>query len=226
MTRTYTVKEVFSTIQGEGFHVGTPALFVRFAGCNMWSGLEEHRDRDAIRNEARCPRWCDTDFVGGEKYDAKSLAFAIQKELMPGVTHVVLTGGEPLLQVDQYLLHWILMASPQLRHVAIETNGTVAPDFDYTSPARDSRIWITMSPKRSRLDVKLARADEVKVVMPDYAPDAWRDFPADHYFVQARADRKVRSEDVERDVVTFVGNQGEPGRWRLSLQTHKIVGIP
>lgn len=228
--KTYMVKERFRTIQGEGYHVGTPALFIRLAGCNMWSGRAEDRDRDADRHRAACPRWCDTDFVGGTRMTAEQVCDT------PVGGHptplIVLTGGEPLLQIDGELLHELAVAYPEAR-IAIETNGTVRPEwFPLDGTARSIcwdaepivRVpWITLSPKRSRSETVLPWADEIKLVVPDYDPRDWEDFPARHRFVQPRAHGVTRDEDQEHLAASWVAANS---RWRLSLQTHKIVRMP
>jgi 7-carboxy-7-deazaguanine synthase len=147
---TYTVKEIFKTLQGEGFHTGRVAVFCRFAGCNLWSGREDDRAT------AQC-RFCDTDFVGGVKYQAASdLAAAIEAEWGPNLQSrmVVLTGGEPALQFDQALKEAL-----HARHfyIAVETNGTVL--------LRANPQWICLSPKAGTALV-LQAVDEVKVVFP------------------------------------------------------------
>jgi organic radical activating enzyme len=235
--KTYVIKERFRTIQGEGFHVGTPALFIRFAGCNMWNSAEDDRERDAVRNRAACPRWCDTDFVGGERLTADQVVdHAAASRPTP---LVVLTGGEPLLQVDVPLLAAVHRAMPEAT-IAIETNGTVRPswwwnDDEVRGPGYPvvqvvdgwqhvaPRPWMTMSPKRARYETVLPWADELKLVVPDYDPRDWEDFPARHRFVQPRADRSVRDENQEFLAASWVAGGT---RWRLSLQTHKIVRMP
>lgn len=224
---TYAIKEMFRTIQGEGFHVGTPAYFVRFAGCNMWSGRPYDRERDAIRTGAECPRWCDTDFVGGDKMSAWDIAKRIVAS--PAVPLIVLTGGEPLLQVDEELLDVLTDQVPEAR-IAIETNGTVEPKFARPSwgetrqaDRQRSIPWITLSPKLSRERTKLEWANEVKLVVPDYAIADWQDFKADHWFVSPRALTTGRDVDAEAAAALLVRDNY---RWRLSLQTHKVLGVP
>lgn len=219
--KTYLVKEMFRTIQGEGFHAGTAAVFIRFAGCNMWSGKDADRARDAERNEAECPRWCDTDFVGGDKMTAEDIGRHI--ESFSAVPLVVLSGGEPMLQVDQGLLDTVREAAPEAR-CAIETNGTVAPRFDLdTYPLNDAAwLWVTLSPKQSRAMTVLRRASELKLVFPAYQPADWVGFQAKHFFLQPCADQSIRQPEVEAQAAKFVTNNY---RWRLSLQTHKILGV-
>lgn len=234
MTTTYTVKEIFATIQGEGYHAGKAAVFVRLAGCNMWSGIESKREADANRTLAECPKWCDTDFRGGDHMTARQIADIVAGCGGGKQRLVVISGGEPLLQVDDELLLAIMGSTGAM--VAIETNGTVAPRFD------PMRVWITMSPKVGRHRIMLERADEIKVVVPAYAPDEFADFPCSHRFVQAmdpslmrglvslsgRAGFHLASGDMARrnylsDAAEYVMDHPE---WRLSVQTHKVVGVP
>lgn len=218
--RKYAIKEMFRTIQGEGFHAGTPALFIRFAGCNMWSGHDADRLRDAQRNHAQCPLWCDTDFVGGMHMTAGELGSTVDGQ--GAVPLIVLTGGEPMLQVDDDILDALHDAAPEAR-IAIETNGTVKPKFGYDDRLPPNGwLWITMSPKLARERTVLKRASELKLVYPAYQPSEWQDFPAHHYFVQPCADQTIRQPEVERQAAEFVTNNY---RWRLSLQTHKVLGV-
>ncbi len=203
----YKVKEVFYTLQGEGANAGTPAVFVRFAGCNLWNGREDGRES----GRGGCARWCDTDFVGGTSYpDASVLAQAVS-DLWPkheGRRFAVLTGGEPLLQVDADL-------TSALRghgfRIAVETNGTQALPIGLD--------WVTLSPKAGA-PVVCGRVDEVKFVFPQttLAPFAFRNYPAQHRFIQPR-DGHPGSTAL---AVDYCLNHPE---WRLSLQTHKLVGI-
>jgi 7-carboxy-7-deazaguanine synthase len=236
--KTYTVKEVFRTVQGEGHHAGTAALFVRFAGCNMWSGDDEDRIRDAVRNEAECPRWCDTDFRAHDamRWTSEELG-SVVKDRVRGVPLIVLSGGEPLLQVDAALLDCLHNAAPHAT-ISIETNGTVSPRFDYGGDylAPDGNVdialasslrpwlWLTMSPKRARASTRLTYAHEIKLVVPAYNPDEWADFPVLHRFVQPLAHGTQRDERSEHRAAMWVAH-GD-GKWRLSLQTHKMVGVP
>jgi 7-carboxy-7-deazaguanine synthase len=216
--KTYTVKERFRTVQGEGHHVGTPAIFIRLAGCNMWSGREQDRERDSQRNLAHCPRWCDTDFVGGSKMSAHDVETWLEEQ--PAVPLVVITGGEPMLQVDNDLLDAVWNGAPEAR-IAIETNGSFRPDWYPDRPEQaTSKLWVTMSPKQPRSHIALPWANELKLVWPDYDPADWAGFPADHRFISPRADRTIRDEVVEQDAAVWVSEQFG---WRLSLQTHKIT---
>jgi 7-carboxy-7-deazaguanine synthase len=208
---TYAVKEIFYTLQGEGAQAGRPAVFLRFAGCNLWSGLE--RDRA----QAIC-KFCDTDFVGtdgeggGKFADAKKLADAIAA-LWPGGgrPYVVCTGGEPLLQIDEAL---VTALHAKGFEIAIETNGTLMPP-----PGID---WICVSPKADSEQV-LKQGDELKLVYPQdngdparYAGQSFR-----HFFLQPM-DNAMQDANTRAAIAYCRSNP----QWRLSLQTHKLLGIP
>lgn len=202
----YAVKEIFKTLQGEGFHTGTPAVFCRLSGCNLWSGREQ--DRAA----AQCT-FCDTDFVGGEKHrTADELADAIAREWGGGRQHrfVVLTGGEPLLQVDDALLAAL---RERLFFVAIESNGTIEP------PAKVD--WLTISPKGCAPVLATIPA-EIKLVFPqaDAMPDRF-DWPGiRHKFLQP-----MDGPDRETNTTAAIAYCLAHPQWRLSMQTHKVLGI-
>ncbi|HWJ99203.1 MAG TPA: 7-carboxy-7-deazaguanine synthase [Xanthobacteraceae bacterium] len=207
----YAVKEIFLTLQGEGVHTGRPAVFCRFAGCNLWSGREQDRA------EAVC-QFCDTDFVGtdgtkGGKYkDAEALADAIAGEwgAEPENRFTVLTGGEPLLQVDEPLL-----AALHARgfEVAVETNGTLEP------PA--GLDWICVSPKAGS-ELKLKTGNELKLVYPQEGAKP-EDFVslAFHHFLLQPMDGPDAVENTRRAIEYCLKHP----QWNLSLQTHKIMGI-
>lgn len=209
----YAIKEIFYTLQGEGAQAGSPAVFCRFAGCNLWSG------REVDRQTAACS-FCDTDFVGvdgegGGKFSTtSSLAYAIAR-LWPALHTenrlVVFTGGEPLLQLDEPLL--CAMHALGFR-CAVETNGTVKP------PAGID--WLTVSPK-GRAALKVAEADELKLVYPqtNNSPEEFSSFKAKHYFLQP-----LDGADAVRHTAATVDYCKRNPRWRLGLQTHKYLGIP
>ena len=208
----YAVKEIFYTLQGEGANAGTPAVFLRFAGCNLWSGRE--KDRAA----AVC-RFCDTDFAGtngpggGKFRSAATLARAVAAKWpkrMRRKRFVVCTGGEPLLQLDR-----ALTAALHARgfRIAIETNGTVA-----APPGVD---WICVSPK-ARAPLLLTRGDELKLVYPQHGtgPERYEVLAFDHFFLQPMdGPRRVKNTQLAVDYC-----RRHP-RWRLSLQIHKLIGI-
>ena len=209
---TYSVKEIFITLQGEGINAGRVAVFCRFAGCNLWSGREEDRAR------AQC-RFCDTDFVGtdgtrGGKYESADALAAALASCWPatntGPRLAVLTGGEPLLQVDEAL---IAALHAQRFEVAVETNGTVA-----APPGLD---WICVSPKAGTPLVQRS-GDELKVVVPQPGLDlnalAQLDFK--HFLLQPMDGPALR-ENTQRAIDLCLADP----RWRLSAQTHKMLGI-
>ncbi len=212
MSRVYSVKEMFYTLQGEGAHAGLPAVFVRFAGCNLWSGLE--RDRATARGS--CAAWCDTDFVGtngvgGGKYTAAGLVAAVLG-LWPSRTErprIVLTGGEPLLRVDENLVGALLAARCW---ISVETNGT--------QPVPVGIDWVCMSPKAGQA-VVLASVDELKIVWPqELDPEAVAStVSARHFSIQPRS-------GLVGSVNAAVAYAKNNPRWRVSLQLHKILGIP
>jgi 7-carboxy-7-deazaguanine synthase len=207
---TYSVKEMFLTVQGEGGQAGRPAVFLRFAGCNLWSGLE--RDRA----QAVCT-FCDTDFVGtegrggGKFVTPESLAQAVVA-LWPGggAAYVVCTGGEPLLQLDPPLIEALHTAGFE---IAVETNGTI------TAP--DGIDWICVSPK-STAPLKQTRGHELKLVypQPDAPPEAFEHLD----FVEFRLQPM---DGPERDLNAQAAYEYclKNPKWRLSLQTHKWIGV-
>ena len=208
---TYAVKEMFLTLQGEGVNAGARAVFVRFAGCNLWSGREQDRAT------AIC-RFCDTDFVGtdgagGGKFpDATALVHAVEGFWGAGRENrfVVLTGGEPMLQVDDALVDALHTAGFR---IAIESNGTL--------PAHSAIDWVCVSPKAGS-EVVQRSGDELKLVWPQAGIDpaaleAW-DFA--HHLLQPLDDPAA---DANRDAC--VAMVLERPRWRLSLQTHKLLGL-
>jgi 7-carboxy-7-deazaguanine synthase len=212
---TYAVKEIFYTLQGEGANAGRPAVFCRFAGCNLWSGREEDRSR------AIC-QFCDTDFVGtdgerGGKYrDALALVQAIV-DAAPAVQAgaprplVVLTGGEPALQVDGALIAQLHLAGFE---AAIETNGTVALEAELD--------WVCVSPKAGTALV-VTSGDELKLVFPQAGahPEQFEPLAFRHFLLQPM-DGPDRTR-FTREAIEYCKRHPQ---WRLSLQTHKMLGIP
>ena len=230
---TYHVKEIFRTVQGEGFWAGRPAVFVRLVGCNMWRGYEKDRERDAERTGADCPRWCDTDFTkeGAKALTADELA-ARMREVGGPIDFCVVTGGEPFLQADAPFVSALHDAGYE---VACETNGTLALDDTFWDE-RDGRIvapdWIVCSPKLPQDRLKLERFDELKLVVPDYRPAAYRQFAerATLHDIHGR-DRRLlwlQPEDGPRlDEATSlaVDLALQHPTWRVSVQTHKVLGV-
>ena len=208
----YTIKEIYYTLQGEGYHTGRPAIFIRFSGCNLWSGQEKDRKK-AICN------WCDTDFLGtngtnGGKYSAKNIKKKIL-DLWPlnveSLPYVILTGGEPLLQIDDKLVKNIHEAGFE---IGLETNGTLNPP--------DGIDWICVSPK-ANTDLILLKGNELKVVYPQSGinPRIYEKLQFEHFFIQPMdgTDQK-KTTKKSKDFVM------KNPVWKLSIQTHKILGIP
>jgi 7-carboxy-7-deazaguanine synthase len=201
----YAVKELFRTLQGEGGLAGTPMVFVRFAGCNLWSGREEDRAG------ARCD-FCDTDFVGGERFTVDELVDRVAA--LAGPRWICFTGGEPLLQLDRPLLERVRGRGYR---VAVETNGTVA--LGGLRPLLD---WICMSPKTPELEV--TSGNELKLIYRGQPPDEIRRFEALDFadlFLQPEWGPRYRQ--LLDGALAFLQTQA---RWRLSLQVHKLVGLP
>jgi len=207
---TYSVKEIYYTLQGEGAQAGRAAVFLRFAGCNLWSGLE--RDRAT----AVC-RFCDTDFVGtdgpggGKFANANELARAVaEKWPGGGKPYVVCTGGEPLLQLDDAA---IAALHGQGFEIGIETNGTQQPPSGID--------WICVSPKADA-ELVLTRGDELKLIYPQAggAPEHYAHLDFAHFFLQPM-DNAERAANTEAATAYCLGHP----QWRLSLQTHKLIGI-
>ena len=207
----YAVKEIFKTLQGEGAQAGRTAVFCRFSGCNLWSGREEDRAT------AQC-RFCDTDFVGmdgtlGGRYDsAAALAGRIADTWGEARTHrfVVLTGGEPLLQVDDAL---VAALHAQAFEIAIETNGTMEPPADID--------WVCVSPK-TRDPLKVAKGHELKLVYPqvDLPPENFAGLAFERFSLQPMDGADV-VENTRRAISYCLAHP----QWQLSTQTHKHLGI-
>ena len=207
----YSVKEIFYTLQGEGMQAGRAAVFCRFAGCNLWSG------READRATAQC-RFCDTDFVGtdgtsGGKFDsAAALADAMVAHWPHAEEHrfCVLTGGEPMLQVDDALIEALHACRFE---IAMETNGTIA--------VPGSIDWICVSPKAGT-QLNQTRGDELKLVYPQpgLPPETLATLPFEHFLLQAM-DGPARTDNL-RAAIAYC--QAHP-QWRLSLQQHKVLGL-
>jgi len=208
----YSVKEIYYTLQGEGYHTGRPAVFIRFSGCNLWTGHEKDRS-GAICN------WCDTDFVGtnginGGKFSAEEITNIINSLWIGNVLsepYVVCTGGEPLLQMDESLIKAIHKAGFE---IGLETNGTMIPP--------DGIDWICVSPK-ANADLVLKNGNELKVVYPQCGmnPRMHEKLKFDHFYIQPMdgIDQKNNIKRSEKFVL-------DHPKWKLSLQTHKILGIP
>jgi 7-carboxy-7-deazaguanine synthase len=210
---TYSVKEIFYTLQGEGTHAGRPAVFCRFAGCNLWTG------RESDRASAIC-KFCDTDFVGtngeggGKFSSADALAHAIDA-LWPathtGSKFVVFTGGEPLLQLDEAMVDSMHACGFE---IAIETNGTLQP------PAGVD--WICVSPKIGA-ELVLRTGNELKVVIPQLGQElaAYESLAFEHFYLQP-----MDGPDAEKNTRLAIALCKQNPKWKLSLQTHKLLQIP
>jgi 7-carboxy-7-deazaguanine synthase (Cx14CxxC type) len=208
----YSVKEIFYTLQGEGANAGKAAVFCRFAGCNLWSG------REVDRASAIC-QFCDTEFVGtdgtqGGKYESANALAQVALDLWPSTSaadpFIVLTGGEPLLQVDRALID--ALHARRFR-IAVETNGTIAPPSGLD--------WICVSPKAGA-PLVITEGQELKVVVPQPGLDlgTLAALAFDHHFLQPM-DGSHLAENTEHAVGLCLGD----ARWRLSIQTHKVIGI-
>ena len=209
---TYAVKEAFLTLQGEGVQAGSRAVFLRFAGCNLWSGREQDR------SSAEC-NFCDTDFVGtdgegGGKFAAAGeLAAHVARLWGPNAERrlVVITGGEPMLQLDSALVDAL---HGEGFRIAVESNGTLA--------AAEGIDWLTVSPKAGTQVVQRS-GDELKLVWPQDGidPAGLEQWDFDHFLVQPM-DCARREEAVDAAIALAM----ERPKWRLSLQAHKVVGLP
>src|SRR5262245_18011065 len=210
-TMAYAVKEIFLTLQGEGAHAGRTAVFCRFAGCNLWSGREEDRET------AQC-QFCDTDFVGvdgtdGGRYDAaKNLADAVQNIWGPNLRNrfVVLTGGEPLLQVDGDLIDAL---HDRGFEIAIETNGTIDPP-----PGLD---WICVSPKAGT-ELRVQAGHELKLVYPQAGapPEIFDNLAFEHFSLQP-----MHVPELAKNTALSIDYCLRHPKWRLSVQVHKLIDI-
>lgn len=203
----YSVKEIFKTVQGEGAMVGRTAVFCRFSGCNLWSGREQDR-------VAAVCTFCDTDFVGGQKYQGRELAEAIADAWGSDRAErfVVLTGGEPLLQVDRPLigdLHGRGFV------IAVETNGTI--------PIPEGIDWVCVSPKgKSELVVKRGHDFKLAFPQPDAMPDRFTHLLQFFRFARLQPIDGPQLAQNTADAIAYCMAHPE---WRLSLQTHKFIGI-
>ncbi len=213
---TYAVKEIFYTLQGEGANAGRAAVFLRFAGCNLWSGLEKDRGK----GPGGCSRWCDTQFVGtdgpggGKFATAADLASAVKETwphpASPAKPLVVCTGGEPLLQLDVPLVNAL---KRQGFEVAVETNGTIEPPQGID--------WLTVSPKAGS-EFRVTRGDELKLVYPQQGAEPERfeglDFPILYLQPMDSPQREANTRMVTEYCLAHPV-------WRVSVQAHKILGI-
>ena len=210
MAAKYSIKEIYYTIQGEGYHTGRAAVFCRFSGCNLWTGIEKDR------HKAICT-FCDTDFwgtdgVNGGKYDARNLALKVASFFPKGkgTPFVVCTGGEPALQMDELLIREFNALGLE---IAIETNGTVL--------LPEGIDWICVSPK-SDTNIIVRQGNELKLVFPQIKnkPEQYESLDFEHFFLQPLDDDR-QEEHIAATVAYCMQNP----KWKLSLQTHKFIGI-
>ncbi len=209
---TYKIKEIYFTLQGEGAHTGRAAIFCRFTGCNLWSGREEDREK------AIC-KFCDTDFWGtdgenGGKYSATELAqkvISLWAKNGSGKPYVVCTGGEPLLQLDEPLVSAFHKKNLE---VAIETNGTIEVPKGVD--------WVCVSPK-ANTEIIVKKGNELKLVYPQIGvmPEQYTHLNFEHFFIQPMDDSEAKL-NTQKSIEFCLENP----KWRLSLQTHKLIGIP
>ncbi len=250
--KTYRIKEIFDTLQGEGSRAGQRSVFVRFTGCNLWNGLASGR----TKGKGACSLWCDSDFADGEKLTAAELADRMDAlwPLYAGASPrwVVITGGEPLLQVDRHLLETLKSAG---WHLALETNGTLNP-MDEHGFVADLFDHITLSPKldhgadRLNAPLMLRRCTDLKVVLPGAVEGGWSEEgllalarSTTHLYLYIQPQDPVEQHAVGLTHLTG-GIQGPHARdlyaarlkacidfvmkhpeWSLSLQTHKLIGV-
>ena len=206
----YTVKEIFYTLQGEGYNAGKAAIFCRFTGCNLWNGKEKDRKKSVCS-------FCDTDFLGtdgalGGQYSLENLVYKITK-LWPQYKKnkfVVFTGGEPLLQLDQLLIDRLKNNNFK---VAVETNGTILP------PLRID--WICVSPK-AKSNFILKKANEIKIVYPqeNLDPKKYEKLNFDHFYIQPLYNKNLKENN--KKAIEFILNNPS---WKLSVQSHKYIGV-
>lgn len=215
MTMTYSVKEIYYTLQGEGAHTGRPAVFLRFAGCNLWSGREAHRA------QAIC-RFCDTQFVGvdgpgGGKFEsAAKLAEAVKqcwgKPRIGARPYVVCTGGEPLLQLDELAIRAIHDAGFE---IGVESNGTIE--------APEHIDWLCISPKGTAALAQMS-GDELKLVYPQVEasaqPAEFETLSFDHFYLQP-----LDNPELNENTKLAIDYCKQNPRWKLSVQTHKYLGL-
>lgn len=210
--KTYKIKEIYRTIQGEGAQTGRVAVFVRFSGCNLWSGREQDR------HKAIC-QFCDTDFWGtdgenGGTYTAKALGKQITRlwpSNSPSRPFAVCTGGEPLLQLDAPLIKHMRELGIE---IAIETNGTL--------PVPEGIDWVCMSPK-ANTGIVVRQGDEIKIVLPQEGidPQDFEQWNFNHYFIQPMDGPEITSNTAQA-----IRYCAQHPRWKLSVQTHKLLGMP
>lgn len=219
----YALAEVFKTLQGEGINAGRSAVFVRFAGCNLWTGREATRASDAARTGAQCPMFCDTDFKARFSVDCNELVTSIAHHLPADL--VVFTGGEPMLQLTHWMLGLLREVCPGVE-LAVETNGATEPQEGVLGLLDH----VCVSPKLPDQRTVLRAGDELKVVFPRYKPEAYTELAKGfkHLLVSPEASVKgVGVSEVQQLVERLAAEwvMAHPP-WRLSLQLHKHLGVP
>ena len=229
---TYAITEIFRTLQGEGHHSGRSAVFLRFAGCNLWSGHDKDRDRDAKRNFAECPRWCDTDFIKRASVDVDGIMRIIdgcgEADLL------VFTGGEPLLQLDEDLVR----ACNDVGYITcVETNGSVEAKPGVLEHlghvCLSPKLKVEALPLINQL-IRSSRPDasttEIKVVYPAYSPHEYREVRNlfDYGYVSPEAVTSERGKSLVQHVAERAAAEFclQHAGWALSLQTHKHLDLP
>ena len=202
--RNYRIKEIFWSVQGEGANAGTPSIFVRFSGCNQWSG----READRASGFADCAAWCDTDFQDGETFEHEALISEIASARNEA-RMVIFTGGEPGLQLTDRLLADVTALGLRC---AIETNGTVE--------LPRGECWVTVSPKGGKHPLVVKTGDELKLIYPQKGvqPEEVEDLAFDHFFLQPR------DNSLENTRACLEYLRRHP-KWRLSVQAHKYIGV-
>ncbi len=219
----YSVKEVYLTLQGEGGQAGRTAVFLRFTGCNLWTG----RQKDRSKGKGDCSNWCDTDFVGvdgpggGKFLHPMDLAKHVQEVWGRGTRSddnklVVCTGGEPLLQLDKALVRCLHQTGFK---VAVETNGTI--DFNNDPPNGLKLDWVCVSPKGGSV-LKVKKGNELKLVYPQLGnePSMFEKLEFDNFYLQPKDDL-----DQDTNIQKVIDYCIQHPKWKLCLQTHKMVGL-
>jgi len=230
----YAIKEIFLTIQGEGCNLGEPSVFVRFVGCNLWSGYKKDRERDAINNSANCPFVCDTDFTKHNSFNLNKSDFIdrISEEAGGNCSWVVFTGGEPLLQLDKEL---VLGLQEEGFMVAIETNGTLSIEEKLGEGVELD--WIACSPKVADRDLRLEVCHEIKILYPSYSPhdyDGLLERSKDVIqakWLQPETTPRESSWETSGELLdnltmeNCVAEIKNLSGWRMGIQAHKYWGV-
>ena len=217
------IVEIFKTIQGEGSRTGEPAIFVRFQGCNLWNGLEKRR----VKGSGVCSMWCDTSFAKGKAYSKEDLL----EEILTNATAfraplIVLTGGEPMLQLKKAEGYELVKELLNRFKVALETNGTVyGPVIELLKGHPKGHITVSPKPLKGKLEandhIKVRSGNDLKVVYPsEFKLTDLRKWKFNHYYLQP----KDEGPD-DNNVISTISRATEDG-WKVSIQTHKLLGLP